>query len=85
MKMQMAQHLPAMLEKFNGLFSCWVQERHHRLLTKYAGPRKNTASYERGVMENITVEQCQALEPCWLGTGLVAPYPPKHPPKRILE
>ena len=85
MKMHMALHLPGMLEDFGALFSCWVQERHHRLLTKYAGPRKNTASYERGVMQNITVEQCQALEPRWLDTGLVAPYPPRQATKRILE
>lgn len=50
MKMHMAQHLPGMLEDVGELFSCWVQGRHHRLLTKYAGPRRNTASYERGVM-----------------------------------
>ena len=85
MKMHMAHHLPGMLEDFGALFSCWVQERHHRLLTKYAGPRKNTASYERGVMQNITVEQCQALEPRWLETGLVAPYPPRKATKRLLE
>ena len=85
MKMHMAQHLPDMLEDFGDLFLRWVQERHHRLLTKYAGPRKNTASYERGVMQNITVEQCQALEPRWLDTGLVAPYPPRQATKRILE
>ena len=85
MKMHLAQHVSGMLEDFGDLFSCWVQERHHRLLTKYAGPRKKTAAYERGVMDNITVEQCQALEPCWLGTRLVAPYPPKQTTKRILE
>ena len=85
MKMHMAHHFPGMLEKLGDLFSCCVQERHHLLLTKYAGPRRKTASYERGVMENITVEQCQALEPRWLDTGLVAPYPPRQATKRILE
>ena len=53
--------------------------------TKYAGPRRNTAGYELGVMENITVEQCQALEPRWLGKGLVAQYPPRKATKRMLE
>ena len=62
MKLHMTQHLAGMLEDVGALYSCWVQERHHRLLTKYAGQRKNTASYERGVMHNITVEQCQTLE-----------------------
>ena len=57
MKMHMAHHFPGMLENIGDLFSCCVQERHHLLLTKYAGPRRKTASYERGVMENITVEQ----------------------------
>ena len=61
MKMHMAQHLPDMLEDFGDSFSRWVQERHHCLLTKYVGPRRNTASYERGVMENMTVEHCQAF------------------------
>jgi len=36
-------------------------------------------------MQNITVEQCQALEPRWLDTGLVAPYPPRQATKHILE
>ena len=85
MNMHMAQHLPGMMEDVGELFVCWVQERHHRLLTKYAGPRRSTASYERGVMENITVEQCQSLEPRWLDTGLVAPYQPRQATKRILE
>ena len=85
MKLHMTHHLAGMLEDVGALYSCWVQERHHRLLTKYAGQRKNTASYERGVMQNITVEQCQALEPRWLDTGLVAPYPPRQATKHILE
>ena len=85
MKLHMTQHLPSMLEDFGTLYSCWVQERHHRLLTKYAGPRKNTKSYERGVMHNITVEQCQGLEPHWLEPGLVAPSPPRPATKKVLE
>ena len=66
MKRHMTQHLAEMLESHGTLYSCWVHERHHHLLTKYAGPRKNTASYEHGVMQNITVEQYQAVEPNWL-------------------
>ena len=85
MKLHMTQHLPGMLEYVGALYSCWVQERHHRLLTKYAGPRMKTTSYERGVMQNITVEQCQALEAHWLQPGLVAPYPPRRATKHILE
>ena len=57
MKMHIAHHFPGILENIGDLFSCCVQERHHLLLTKCAGPRRKTASYERGVMENITVEQ----------------------------
>ena len=85
MNMHMAQRLLGMLEYVGVLYSCWDQERHHRLLTKYDGPRKNTASYERGAMRNITVEQCQALEPRWLDTGLVAPYQPRQATKQTFE
>ena len=55
-------HLANQCEKHGTLFSCFVQERHHRLLTKYAAQRKSTRTYEVGVVEEITVEQVQDLE-----------------------
>ena len=85
MKAHMTLHLADMFEAAGALYSCWVQERHHRLLTRYAGPSKNTASYELGVMQNITVEQCQALEREWLRRGFVEPYHPKRRVGKILD
>lgn len=79
-KAHQAGHLPRQMQEHAGrLYSCFVQERHHRLLTKYAAVRKQTKSYERGVVEEITVEQIQDLEVNWLHIGLVNPRePPRH-------
>ena len=79
MKAHQARHLPDMLRFFGFLLSCFVHERHHRLATKYAAPRKCTQAYEQGIMQNITVEQCQALEKVWWATtaGLINPVTPR--------
>jgi hypothetical protein len=80
-KAHAAQHLPDFLsDKGHGtLYACFVLERHHRLLTKYAGDRKNTESYEIGIMEDITVEMTQALDRNWLELGILhARSPQQH-------
>ena len=79
-------HLPAQLDEHGTLYSCFIQERHHRLLTKYAGARRNTTSYELGIVQEITVEQLQTLEVDWLQRGLVNPVkPPRHTERALHE
>jgi hypothetical protein len=55
-------HLPDMLRRFEFLFSTFVHERKHRLAKRYMVPRKNTKSFERGVMEDVTNHQLWELE-----------------------
>ena len=86
-KPHMAGHLPKQLFDHGTLYSCFIQERHHRLLTKYAGAKRNTTSYELGIVEEITLEQLQNLEEVeWLHCGLVNPgKPPRHTGRALHE
>ena len=74
-----AQHLADMMERHGSLLNCFVQERHHRLLTKYAWEQNNTQSYEVSIVEHITIEQTTDLNEDWLKPGLVGGG---SPPKR---
>ncbi len=47
----------------------FVHERHHMLVKKYSFHRKNAASMELGIIEDITVVQLQMFEPMWHQTG----------------
>ena len=74
-----AHHLAEMLDQFGFLLNCFVQERHHKLLTKYAWEQNNTQSYEVSVVEHITIEQTTDLNEEWLKPGLIGGG---SPPKR---
>lgn len=50
-------HLPAMLDKFGVLLSTFVEERKHKIIARYGAPRKNTTSLEKGLMEELTLQQ----------------------------
>ena len=85
LKPHQSGHIAELMDRHDGdLFSCFVQERHHRLLTKYALPRKNTAGYEVGIVEDITVEQTQALHNNWFATGVSPPHKPRPHTARAL-
>ena len=82
-----AQHLPDMLESFGFLLNCFVQERHHKLLTKYAWEQNNTQSYEESVVEHITIEQTSGLNEEWLKQGLIGggSLPKRHTANALRE
>ena len=82
-----AQHLADMLDRFGFLLNCFVQERHHRLLTKYAWEQNNTRSYEVSVVEHITIEQTTDLNEEWLKPGLIGggTTPKRHTANALRE
>jgi hypothetical protein len=69
-------HLPIQLMRFGCLPTCWVHERKHRMVKRYAQDVRNTRMYERSVMGEVT---CQYLADLQNGnafdfqTGLVRP------------
>lgn len=70
-------HLSAQYKRFGRLISCFVHERHHKLLKKYALPRRNTKSYETGLIEEATVHQLMAAELDFTAVGFQYPVHPK--------
>ena len=57
-----ALHLPDMLRRFGCLLSTFVQERKHRLVTRYGRDRRSRKSFETGVIEDITCHQLWELQ-----------------------
>lgn len=78
-------HFPDLLEEHGDLYSCWTHERRHNLHTKYAKDRKNTQSYELGILEDTTIEQYQALQVDWLACGLLEPVAPRTNTARAIN
>ena len=56
-----ATHLADMLARFGYLLSTFVQERKHRLVTRYARDRRALKSFETGLIEDITSHQIWEL------------------------
>jgi hypothetical protein len=61
-KCHYALHLPAMLQRHGFLMSCWVHERKHKELKRFANELDNTsASYERSILEDVLHGQLETL------------------------
>ena len=60
-KHHMAMHLAGQLRRFGFLLSCFVQERRHKAIKRYVNDRKNTLSFESGLMEEVTIQHLYDL------------------------
>ena len=77
-KDHVALHLPSQYAQYKRLSPCFVQERHHREAKAAGAVRRNTASYERGIIEDITIGQLITTESFHFGEpGLVKATPAK--------
>jgi hypothetical protein len=77
-KMHFAMHLANMARKFDGfLISCFVHERKHKEIKRYANKLENTTRYERSILEQVLHKQFEDLNDpgCYpvLDTHLVRP------------
>ena len=55
-------HLPQYLQRLGMLLSCFVHERRHRMLKRYADDVKNTRGYERTLLSEITCHHLASLK-----------------------
>lgn len=46
-------HLPQHLASWGTLPTCWVHERRHKMVKRYAGDIRNTSNYERSVLKEV--------------------------------
>ena len=77
-------HLPQMLRMFGCLYSCFVLERHHKLMKRFCKDRLNGLSFELGTLEDITLQQLHDLNDAalTLRDGLLRPHAPT---KKVLK
>ncbi len=59
------------------LIGCLPHERRHKLVKRWSKDRYTLQSFEKGVMEELTLEHLYALETDWLSPGLVEPRAPE--------
>ena len=83
-------HYPRELRQHGTLYACWVHERKHKQIRRYACAATNTRTYERTVLEEITCQQIFELkQPNVLSTraGLIEPTRTlgKHKAKILLD
>ena len=54
-------HLPRQLAHFGVLPTCWVHERNHRMVKRYANDVYNTAVFEKSVTNEVTAHHLADL------------------------
>ncbi len=55
-------HLPRLYQMHGILISCFLMERKHRVCKRFMNDRRNTKSFDYGVMSEITVQHLYELE-----------------------
>ena len=76
-------HLGKMLKNF--LPACFVQERRHRMIKRYANDRHNTTNYEHGLLEQLTVQHLHDLGTPWVGAFSQEPHDPSKRQQKDLQ
>ena len=80
-------HLPFEFDFHKFLISCWVHERRHRLIKKFAQDICGLASYERSVLAEFTAHHLEKLKDpntFNFSPGLVSPHAPSARLRRFL-
>ena len=72
-----ATHLPSKLRKFKTLVSLFTCERHHKLVKRHMVGRTNLNNWEKGLIEQVTVDHLHALEDPILKETLLEPTVPR--------
>lgn len=81
-KHHLAIHLADQLNEFKLILSLLTHERKHKVVKRWSRDRFGKISFERGLMEELTLEHIHALKSEWCATGLLNPGTPR---KAMLE
>ena len=74
-KTHYALHLGAMLTHRKFLCACWVHERHHKVIKRFAQAHRNLRSMEDGMCEELIAQKVHELTKPVVTTGLLKPRP----------
>ena len=66
-----ALHLAGMMQMHGVLLSCFMHERKHRTVKRFMKDWFNLASYEKGVLEELTLQHMHDMSDVWRGVGLM--------------
>ena len=72
-KHHLAYHLARYVLKHGFLLSTLTQERMHKVVKRWARDRFRQKSFERGLMEELTLDHLKQLEQSWWIMGLQEP------------
>lgn len=64
-KCHFSMHIPQFMRRSKKVLSCWVHERKHRELKRYGTATcmsNMTSSYEKGLLQECVLAQCQRME-----------------------
>lgn len=80
-------HLPKMLERHGTLLTCWVHERKHRMIKRYASDVSNTTAFERSILAEVTCHHLAELKKTSSisAPGLVDPHAPTRCERKLLQ
>ena len=86
-KHHFALHLASFLRLWKCLLGLWVQERRHSMSKRFGSDRRNTTAYEKGLMEDITIQHLADLRrlKSFIRTVLENPKPCKPSILSVLE
>ena len=71
-----AMHIARQYRKHGLLVSLFTHERRHKLLKRFIRDRPNTTSFERGVMEEVTLQHLYDVRSKWWKSGCIDLRPP---------
>ena len=86
-KHHFALHLSGFLRRWDCLLGLWVQERRHSMSKRCGSNRRNTTAFEKGMMEDMTIQHLADLkrQPSFIRTVLENPKPCKPSILSVLE
>ena len=68
-------HLPRQLLEHGKLLGCFLMERKHRVLKRFAEPRRNTTGFDKGLVEESTLQHIHDLKDPLIRPDLLEPRP----------
>ena len=73
-----ATHLAEQLARWSTLLCCFVHERRHKLVKRCLKDRQNLTSFEKGVMQELTLQHLYDLKEraSWKATHIIDPVAP---------
>ena len=77
-KFHAALHLPDQLRRLGVLIALFTLERRHKIVKRYVHDRRPNPSFERGLIEDITLQHLHDMRRPWWKGALEHPSEPTH-------